>query len=129
MKRNLHKTLAGDCGNQLSGGEKQRITLARAILKNAPIIILDEATAFADTENEAKIEAAISEFVHNKTLIVIAHRLSSIINADQICVLKAGEIIGCGVHEELLENNECYRTLWEAHQKSQGWQLGKGGIL
>ena len=123
------KTLAGDCGNQLSGGEKQRITLARAILKNAPIIILDEATAFADTENEAKIEAAISEFVHNKTLIVIAHRLSSIINADQICVLKAGEIIGCGVHEELLENNECYRTLWEAHQKSQGWQLGKGGIL
>jgi ATP-binding cassette subfamily B protein len=77
----------------------------------------------------AKIEAAISEFVHNKTLIVIAHRLSSIINADQICVLKAGEIIGCGVHEELLENNECYRTLWEAHQKSQGWQLGKGGIL
>ena len=88
-----------------------------------------EATAFADTENEAKIEAAISEFVHNKTLIVIAHRLSSIINADQICVLKAGEIIGCGVHEELLENNECYRTLWEAHQKSQGWQLGKGGIL
>ena len=122
-------TEIGEKGTCLSGGEKQRITLARAILKNAPIIILDEATAFADTENEAKIEAAISEFVHNKTLIVIAHRLSSIINADQICVLKAGEIIGCGVHEELLENNECYRTLWEAHQKSQGWQLGKGGIL
>ena len=115
--------------SQLSGGQKQRISIARVFLKNPPIIILDEATAFADTENEAKIEAAISEFVHNKTLIVIAHRLSSIINADQICVLKAGEIIGCGVHEELLENNECYRTLWEAHQKSQGWQLGKGGIL
>lgn len=66
---------------------------------------------------------------HRFIEMAIAHRLSSIINADQICVLKAGEIIGCGVHEELLENNECYRTLWEAHQKSQGWQLGKGGIL
>ena len=124
-----YDTYVGERGVKLSGGQKQRISIARVFLKNPPIIILDEATAFADTENEAKIEAAISEFVHNKTLIVIAHRLSSIINADQICVLKAGEIIGCGVHEELLENNECYRTLWEAHQKSQGWQLGKGGIL
>lgn len=123
------QTLAGDCGNQLSGGEKQRITLARAILKNAPVIVLDEATAFADAENEAKIEAAISEFVHDRTLIVIAHRLSTIVDADQICVLKAGKIIGQGTHKGLLASNDSYKTLWEAHQRSQGWQLGKGGTL
>lgn len=116
-------TMAGDCGNQLSGGEKQRITLARAILKNAPIIVLDEATAFADAENESKIEAILSEFVHDKTLIVIAHRLSTIINADQICVLANGEITGSGRHEELLKENETYRALWIAHQKSIGWQI------
>lgn len=116
-------TMAGDCGNQLSGGEKQRISLARAILKDAPIIVLDEATAFTDAENESKIEAVLSELVQNKTLIVIAHRLSTIINADQICVLANGEIIGNGQHEELLKTNDHYNALWTAHQKSMGWQI------
>lgn len=117
------ETLAGDCGNQLSGGEKQRITLARAILKDAPIIVLDEATAFTDAENEAKIETVLSELVHNKTLIVIAHRLSTITNADQICVLANGKVIGSGRHDELLKTSDSYKTLWGAHQKSMGWQI------
>lgn len=118
-------TLAGDCGNQLSGGEKQRITLARAILKNAPIIVLDEATAFADSENEAKIEAVLTEFVKGKTLIVIAHRLSTVTNADQIYVLKNGEVIERGTHQELLLLQGAYKHLWEVHQQSLGWQIAK----
>lgn len=118
-------TLAGDCGNQLSGGEKQRITLARAILKNAPIIVLDEATAFADSENEAKIEAVLTEFVKGKTLIVIAHRLSTVTNADQIYVLKNGEVIEHGTHQDLLHLQGTYKHLWEAHQRSLEWQIAR----
>ena len=118
-------TLAGDCGNQLSGGEKQRITLARAILKNAPIIVLDEATAFADSENEAKIEAVLTEFVKGKTLIVIVHRLSTVTNADQIYVLKNGEVIEHGTHQDLLHLQGTYKYLWEAHQRSLEWQIAR----
>ena len=118
-------TFAGDCGNQLSGGEKQRITLARAILKDAPIIVLDEATAFADSENEAKIEAVLTEFVKGKTLIVIAHRLSTVTNADQIYVLKSGEVIEHGTHQDLLHMQGAYKQLWDAHQRSLGWQIAK----
>ncbi|MBR7081064.1 MAG: ABC transporter ATP-binding protein, partial [Treponema sp.] len=95
-------TMAGDSGKQLSGGERQRISLARAILKNAPVIVLDEATAFMDPENEEKMNAAIAEIVKDKTVIVIAHRLSSIKNADKICVLKAGNLIAEGTHAELM---------------------------
>ena len=117
-------TKAGDCGNKLSGGERQRITLARAILKDAPIIVLDEATAFSDSENEIKIESVLSELVKNKTLIVIAHRLSTIINAHQICVLDKGKLVDHGTHKELLERCEIYRKLWKANQDSTRWQIG-----
>ena len=111
-------TKAGDSGNKLSGGERQRITLARAILKDAPIIVLDEATAFTDSENEIKIESVLSELVKHKTLIVIAHRLTTIVNAQQICILDKGNLVDCGTHKELLEKCEIYRKLWKANQGS-----------
>lgn len=118
-------TKAGDQGNQLSGGEKQRITLARAILKDAPIVVLDEATAFADPENEEKMEEVIAELVKNKTLLVIAHRLQSIIHAKQICVMERGQLTAAGTHEELLNSSAVYQKLWYANQKSADWKLGK----
>lgn len=117
-------TKAGDSGNKLSGGERQRITLARAILKDAPIIVLDEATAFTDSENEIKIESVLSELVKHKTLIVIAHRLTTIVNAQQICILDKGNLVDCGTHKELLEKCETYRNLWKANQDSTQWQIG-----
>ncbi len=117
-------TKAGDGGNKLSGGERQRITLARAILKDAPIIVLDEATAFTDSENEIKIESVLSELVKQKTLIVIAHRLSTIMNAQQICVLDKGNLVDHGTHKELLERCGIYKKLWEANQDSTQWQIG-----
>ena len=117
-------TKAGDSGNKLSGGERQRITLARAILKDAPIIVLDEATAFTDSENEIKIESVLSELVKHKTLIVIAHRLTTIVNAQQICILDKGNLVDCGTHKELLEKWEIYRNLWKANQDSTQWQIG-----
>ncbi|MBE5979546.1 MAG: ABC transporter ATP-binding protein [Paenibacillaceae bacterium] len=119
-------TMAGDCGNQLSGGEKQRITLARAILKDAPIVVLDEATAYADPENEEKMGEVIARLVKNKTLLVIAHRLSSVIRADQICVMEKGQLSAVGTHEELLRCSSGYQKLWFASQKSADWKLGKG---
>ena len=119
-------TLAGDCGNQLSGGEKQRITLARAILKDAPIVVLDEATAFADPENEEKMEEVIAKLVKNKTLLVIAHRLQSVVHADKICVMEKGQLSAAGTHEELLKSSEEYQKLWYANQKSADWKLGRG---
>ncbi|MGP1349131.1 MAG: ABC transporter ATP-binding protein [Stomatobaculum sp.] len=118
-------TLAGDCGNQLSGGEKQRLTLARAILKDAPIIVLDEVTAFADAESEARIAAVLSEFIKGRTLLIIAHRLSSIVNASQICVLKEGSIVERGTYDELLALGNEYKKLWDAHVKSMEWGVGK----
>ena len=120
-------TLAGDGGKQLSGGERQRISLARAILKNAPVVVLDEATAFMDPENEEKMNDAIAEVVENKTVIVIAHRLRSIIGADQICVLEKGRIAGCGTHEELLDSCPQYRKLWDASNSSADWMVSSGG--
>lgn len=105
-------TMAGDGGKQLSGGERQRISLARAILKNAPIVVLDEATAFMDPENEEKMNEAIAEVIHGKTVIVIAHRLHSIVNADQICVMNSGNIAAAGTHAELLEGCPAYQKLW-----------------
>lgn len=116
-------SLAGDCGNQLSGGERQRVSLARAILKNAPIVVLDEATAFADPENEEKIQSAINEVVKDKTLLVIAHKLSSIKNYDKICVLDKGNIIACGKHEELLESCSLYKCLWQSSLDSEKWSV------
>lgn len=116
-------TMAGDSGKQLSGGERQRISLARAILKNAPVIVLDEATAFMDPENEEKMNAAINEIIKDKTVIVIAHRLSSIKNADKICVLKAGNVIAQGNHEELIKSSEEYQTLWKATTAAAEWRI------
>ena len=116
-------TMAGDSGKQLSGGERQRISLARAILKNAPVIVLDEATAFMDPENEEKMNATIAEIVKDKTVIVIAHRLSSIKNADKICVLKAGNVIAQGTHEELMKNCEEFQKLWAASTQAAEWRI------
>ncbi len=108
-------TIVGTGGEHLSGGEKQRICIARAILKNAPIIILDEATAYTDPENEALIQASVAKLVQGKTLIVIAHRLSTITNADQIVVVNQGSINGIGTHNTLLRTCPLYKNLWNAH--------------
>lgn len=123
LKRLPHgiHTMAGDGGKQLSGGERQRISLARAILKNAPIVVLDEATAFMDPENEERMNEAISEVIRNKTVIVIAHRLPSIIGADQICVLDSGNLLAVGTHKELLQDCEKYQKLWKAAEESVAW--------
>ena len=107
----------------LSGGERQRIAIARAILKNAPIIVLDEATAYADPENEEKMEAAIAELVKGKTLFVIAHKLPAIMNADQICVIEHGKLAATGTHAELLATCEEYKKLWKASQDSAEWKV------
>lgn len=117
------ETQAGDGGKQLSGGERQRISLARAILKNAPIIVLDEATAFMDPENEEKMNAALDEIVKDKTVLVIAHRLSTIKNADNICVMKDGECIASGRHEQLLLSCDEYHKLWEASVGASTWRI------
>ena len=114
---------AGDSGKQLSGGERQRISLARAILKNAPIIVLDEATAFMDPENEEKMNAALDEIVKEKTVLVIAHRLSTIKNADRICVMKEGSCIASGTHEKLLKDCSEYEKLWNASVGAATWRI------
>lgn len=119
-------TPAGEAGRFLSGGEKQRIALARAILKNAPIVILDEATAFTDPQNEVEIQKSILHLAKGKTLLVIAHRLSTIKNADQIVVLEKGEIIATGKHENLLDNCSLYRRLWTAHIGTKQWAVNTG---
>lgn len=118
-----YNTIIGERGGKLSGGEKQRISIARAILKNAPIIILDEAMVFIDSENENLIQEAISELTKDKTVIVIAHRLTTIISADQIFVLNKGRIVERGCHNELLAANGLYRRLWDTHQSARGWKL------
>lgn len=128
LENGIH-TMAGDGGKQLSGGERQRISLARAILKNAPIVVLDEATAFMDPENEEKMNDAIAEIIQGKTVIVIAHRLHSIVNADQICVLSDGNLADSGTHEELLSRCPKYQKLWAAAEGSARWMVSteKGG--
>lgn len=120
-----YQTKAGDAGGKLSGGERQRIAIARAILKNAPIVILDEATAFTDPENEAKIQQSIMELTKGKTLLVIAHRLSTINTADQICVLKNGQITAADTHDNLLKNCPLYCDMWNAHINAKQWAAGK----
>ena len=112
-------TVVGGGGSHLSGGEKQRICIARAMLKNAPIVILDEATAYTDPENEALIQASVAKLVQGKTLIVIAHRLSTIVDADQIVVVEKGGVAGSGTHAQLLESCPLYKKLWQAHISSK----------
>lgn len=120
---NGYDTNAGDAGNKLSGGEKQRITIARTILKDAPIIVLDEATAFTDPENEDKIQDALNKLIVGKTLIVIAHRLSTIVKANNILLMDEGNLIVKGSHNELLEKSNTYKSLWDAHLESINWDI------
>ena len=118
-----YDTPAGEAGKRLSGGERQRIAIARMMLKNAPIVILDEATAFTDPENEDKIQRSIAALTRGKTLLVIAHRLSTIQNADNIVVLKNGRIEAAGRQEELLANCPLYREMWQAHIGAKNWAV------
>lgn len=122
LENGIH-TMAGDGGKQLSGGERQRISLARAILKDAPIVVLDEATAFMDPENEEKMNAAIASVIEGKTVIVIAHRLQSIVDADMICVLDDGNLAATGTHKQLLGSCPGYQKLWQAAQGSANWKV------
>ena len=122
-----YDTPAGEAGKRLSGGEKQRIAIARMLLKNAPIVILDEATAFTDPENEDKIQQSIAALTKGKTLLVIAHRLSTIKNADNIVVLKAGGIAAQGTQEHLLESCPLYREMWQAHIGAKAWAVSSAG--
>ena len=110
-----YDTMVGSGGSHLSGGEKQRLSIARAMLKDAPIVILDEATAYSDPENEAIIQESVSRLVQNKTLIVIAHRLSTVISADRIVLVNDGRIEAQGKHEELLEKSPLYQHMWQSH--------------
>lgn len=118
-----YDTPAGEAGKRLSGGEKQRIAIARMMLKNAPIVILDEATAFTDPENEDKIQQSIAALTRGKTLLVIAHRLSTIRNADNIVVLKNGAILAQGTQEELLRSCPLYHDMWQAHIGAKDWAV------
>lgn len=118
-------TVVGTKGIYLSGGEQQRIALARAILKNAPIVVLDEATAFADPENEHQIQKAFEVLTKNKTVLMIAHRLSTVQNADSIIVLSEGKIVEQGSHESLLALRGVYTAMWEDYQRSARWKVGK----
>ena len=120
-----YDTVIGEGGSTLSGGEKQRISIARAMLKDAPIILLDEATASVDPENEVHLQQAISALVKNKTLIVIAHRLSTIRDADQILVVDNGKIVEKGVHAELIQQKGIYQKFWNIRQKARNWKLAQ----
>lgn len=120
-------TSAGEAGGKLSGGERQRIAIARAILKNAPVVILDEATAFTDPENEAQLQRSIARLTRGKTLLVIAHRLSTIKDADNIVLLKNGAVECSGTHEQLLENSVLYSDMWQAHIGAKRWSADNSG--
>lgn len=119
-------TPAGSAGFELSGGERQRVSLARAILKNAPIVVLDEATAFTDPESEDKIQRSIARLSAGKTLVVIAHRLSTIVNADRIAVIEGGRVVAMGRHDELLSACPLYSRMWDAHVGARAWAAGSG---
>ena len=118
-------TKIGSEGTYLSGGEQQRIILARAFLKNAPIIVLDEATAFADPENEHLIQQALKELTKGKTVLMIAHRLSSVTDADNILVIEKGKVAEQGTHTELIQQQGIYNHMWNEYQQSVRWTIGK----
>ncbi|MEN4070452.1 MAG: ABC transporter ATP-binding protein [Methanobacterium sp.] len=118
-----YNTMIGEKGAKLSGGERQRLSIARAILKDAPILILDEATAFVDPEDENVIQEAINNLTMDKTMLIIAHRLSTIIHVDQIIVMEKGRIVEQGTHEELIETGGLYKRMWNAHVSALGWKI------
>ena len=119
-------TMIGTEGTYLSGGEQQRIALARAILKDAPIVVLDEATAFADPENEALIQKAFAKLTKDRTVIMIAHRLSTVVGADQILVLDKGEVLERGTHEELTAAGGLYARMWADYTQAIKWKIASG---
>ena len=123
-----YQTVVGRDDAYLSGGEKQRLAIARVFLKDAPIIILDEATAYADAENEAKVQAAFAKLAQNKTVLMIAHRLKTVERADQILVMDKGKLVGAGTHEELLTGCETYKHLVDANLRRDRWSIGKGAV-
>ena len=123
---NGYQTVIGSTGVHLSGGERQRIAIARAIVKDAPIIVLDEATAFSDPENEYLIQKAFEKLIQNKTVVMIAHRLSTIRNADQILVMEKGCLIESGTHDELLKKDGKYAQMWSSYTESINWKIGTG---
>lgn len=122
-KENGFETMIGEGGSTLSGGERQRISIARAILKDAPIILLDEATASLDPDNEVAVQAAISNLIKNKTVIVVAHKLKNVVGANKIVVLDKGKVVEQGKHEELLSLGGIYKSLWDYQEKSKYWQI------
>jgi ATP-binding cassette subfamily B protein len=119
-----YNTVVGSSGDKLSGGQKQRICIARAMLKNAPVVILDEATSFTDPENEDKIQDALSKLIAGKTVVIVAHRLSAIVEANKIVLLENGQIADQGGHAELLVRSPSYKKLWDAHRESMDWDIG-----
>ena len=123
LPQGIH-TILGEKGTYLSGGEQQRITIARAVLKDAPILILDEATAFADPDNETKVQAAFSEMAKDKTVIMIAHRLSTVSDADRIFVLSDGKLLESGSHEDLMDRNGLYKRMFDEYSRSIEWKVG-----
>ena len=123
-----YQTVVGRDNAYLSGGEKQRLAIARVFLKDAPIVILDEATAYADAENEAKIQAAFAKLARNKTVLMIAHRLKTVERADQLLVMERGRLVGAGTHEKLLDSCTTYQKLVEANQRRDRWSIGKGVV-
>ena len=126
---NGYDTKVGDAGGALSGGERQRITIARAMLKNAPIVILDEATASVDPENEAELQQAIEKLTEDKTVIIIAHRLKTVRNAQQIVVIANGGIAQRGTHQELMEQPGIYADFVNVREKAINWKLSSDKTL
>ncbi|WP_148277976.1 ABC transporter ATP-binding protein [Paenibacillus popilliae] len=122
-----YDTMVGEGGSTLSGGEKQRISIARAMLKNAPVILLDEATSSLDPENEAEMQKAIGRLIKGRTVIMIAHRLRTVVKADNIIVLDKGQIVAQGRHEELLQTSGLYSKLWELQTRTSGWKISVVG--
>ena len=118
-------TVIGSKGTYLSGGEQQRIAIARVMLKDSPIIIMDEATAFADPDNEYRIQKALTNISKGKTVIMIAHRLSTVVNADRIYVIKDGEIAESGTSDELMAQNGLFSKMWNNYQASVQWKVSK----